>query len=75
MNGNTTPVELKNTSFTFPPTVVATIQDDLKPNTSYSVRAKATTARNINIEVTSTDTSASGNINVNYIAIQMRTQN
>jgi hypothetical protein len=75
VNGNTTPVELKNTSFTSPPTVVATIQDDLKPNTSYSVRAKATTARNINIEVTSTDTSASGNINVNYIAIQMRTQN
>jgi len=75
INGNTTAVTLENEGFsssTKLPTVVATISDDLKPNTSYSIRAKATEAKRIIIEVTSTDASASGKeINVNWIAIQM----
>lgn len=74
VNGNTTPVIFNNTGFDANPVIVATIQDDLKPNTSYSIRAKTTSLRGANIEVTSTDTSANETINVNYIAIQMKAQ-
>jgi len=79
INGNTTAVNLENEGFSSTaklPTVVATILDDLKPNASYSIRAKATNAKRIIIEVTSTDKTVDGQeINVNYTAIQMVAKN
>lgn len=79
INGNTTAVSLENEGFSSTaklPTVVATILDDLKPNVSYSIRAKATNAKRIIIEVTSTDkTVDKQEINVNYTAIQMVAKN
>lgn len=79
INRNTTAVDLENEGFSSTaklPTVVATILDDLKPNASYSIRAKATNAKRIIIEVTSTDKTVDGQeINVNYTAIQMVAKN
>jgi len=74
VNGNSVQFSFKNTNFTKPPTIVATIASNLSTETSYSVRATSDNERSARVEVVSTNPKATGQIiAVNWIAIEMKT--